>query len=139
MKRTYLVSGKNANWRGVMHLMANDVCEAIGKGEEVQVQVGPVKRTKAENALLHALISELSRKLEWAGQRRDPETWKRLLVAAWCRADGAEVETVPALDGQGLDVVPVRTSGLTKRACADLIEWIQWWGTEQGVLWEERR
>ena len=57
----------------------------------------------------------------------------RLLVAAWSRVQGQAIEVLPALDGHGVDIVPVRTSKLTKSECADLITFIQAWGVENGV------
>ena len=42
-------------------------------------------------------------------------------AAAWCREQGLSVEVLPALDGHGVDIVPVRTSKLTRGECADLI------------------
>jgi hypothetical protein len=94
-------------------------------------------RTLPENSLLHALIGEVARKIEWAGKKRDAETWKRLLVAAWCRVHGESVEVLPALDGHGVDIVPARTSKLTKKECADLIEYIYAWGAENGITWDD--
>lgn len=103
------------------------------------VSVGEPTRSSAENNLLHALIDDISRKLEWAGKKREPETWKRLLVAAWCRVHGESVEILPALDGHGVDIVPARTSKLTRKECADLIEFVMAWAIDQGVEIEERR
>ena len=94
------------------------------------VTVAEPTRTGAENALLHALIGEIAAKHEWAGKKRDAEIWKRLLVASWCRVIGESVEILPALDGHGVDIVPARTSALSKRECADLITYIQCWMAE---------
>ena len=103
------------------------------------VTVGEPTRTGAENRLLHALISEVSAKKEWAGKKQDAETWKRLLVAAWCRVVGETIEILPAIDGHGVDIVPMRTSGLSKKECADLIEFIYAWGANvAGITWSER-
>lgn len=102
-----------------------------------KVTIAPPSRSLEENSLLHALISEISAKVEWAGKKREPETWKRLLVAAWCRVHGESVEILPALDGHGVDIVPARTSKLSKKECADLIEFIYAWGTEQGVIFRD--
>lgn len=52
------------------------------------------------------------------------------------RAEGQPVTILPALDGNGVELVPVRTSGLGKRACADLIEFVFAWGAENGVTWD---
>lgn len=107
-------------------------------GDDFEVVIRQPKRTSAENRMLHALIAELARKLEWAGERRDAETWKRLLVAAWLRTEGKSAQYLPALDGHGVDIVPVRTSRLSKKDCGELIDWITWFGTEQGVRWDAR-
>lgn len=95
-------------------------------------------RTTSENSLLHALISEIAGQIDWAGRKREPETWKRLLVASWCRVHGESVEILPALDGHGVDIVPVRTSKLSKKECADLIEYIYAWGSENGIIWSAK-
>ena len=96
-------------------------------------------RSLAENAMLHALLTEISNKVEWAGKKRDAETWKRLLTAAWCRARGEHVEMLPALDGHGVDIVFRRTSQLTVSECAELIEYVQAWAVDQGVKLKEHR
>lgn len=57
-------------------------------------------------------------------------------MASWCRVRGEPLEILPALDGHGVDIVPVRTSKLSKRDAADLISYIEAWGTEMGVMWK---
>jgi NinB protein len=106
------------------HLMA---------GRRMVLELREEKRSLAENAMLHALLSQISHKVEWAGKKRDMETWKRLLTAAWLRARGEPVEMLPALDGHGIDVVFRRTSQLTRAECADLIEFVMAWAAENGV------
>lgn len=102
-------------------------------GHRMVLELRPETRSSQENRLLHALIGEIAAQKEWAGAKREPETWKRLLVAAWSRVHGQAIEVLPALDGHGVDIVPVRTSKLTKSECADLITFIQAWGVENGV------
>lgn len=92
-----------------------------------KVTIEPPKRSGEQNAMLHALITEVADTCEWFGRKWDAETWKRLLVSAWSRTHGAAVLIVPALDGQGVDMVPTRTSKLSKAECCDLIEFIQAW------------
>lgn len=89
-------------------------------------------RNLAQNARLHARLTEISGGREWAGRRRDVETWKRLLTAAWLRARGESVEILPALDGHGVDVVFRRTSDLTTSECAELMEFIDAWEAAHG-------
>jgi len=106
------------------HLMA---------GQRMVVEVRQETRSLAENAMLHALLGQISREVEWAGKKRDVETWKRLLVAAWCRAKGEHIEMLPALDGHGVDIVFRRTSQLTRSECAELIEYVLAWSAEHGI------
>lgn len=103
-------------------------------GNRLTLEIKPEKRSSAENRLLHALIGEIAKQVEWAGAKREPEVWKRLLTAAWCREQGLSVEVLPALDGHGVDIVPVRTSKLTRGECADLITYVQAWAASHGVF-----
>lgn len=103
-------------------------------GHKLQLDCKPETRSSAENRMLHALIGEISRQKEWAGAKRDIECWKRLLTAAWCRTRGESVEILPALDGHGVDIVPARTSKLTKAECSDLIGYVQAWASDNGVV-----
>lgn len=97
------------------------------------IEVKEATRTVEANARLHATIADVAEQVQWAGQYRDVETWKRLLVAAWLRARGEHTEWLPALDGCGVDVVFRKTSTLTGRECSELCEYIYSWGVENGV------
>lgn len=102
-------------------------------GNRLVLELRPETRSLAENAMLHALLGEIAKTVPWAGQKRNIETWKRLMTAAWLRARGQSVEVLPALDGHGIDVVYVPTSTLTKAEAADLIEFVLCWSAEHGV------
>lgn len=102
-------------------------------GHRLVIEVRQEKRSDAENRLLHAMLGYISKHMEWAGKKRDSETWKRLLTAAWLRARGEHIEMLPALDGCGIDVVFRRTSDLTRSECAELIEFIYAWGAENDL------
>lgn len=96
-------------------------------GHKLVLSVKPETRNEAQNALLHAMLTEIAAEREWAGAKRDIEVWKRLLVASWLRARGESVEILPALDGHGVDCVFRRTSKLTKAELAELVEYIEAW------------
>ena len=106
-------------------------------GRRMVIEVKEEKRSDKENRLLHAMLTHISRTQEWVGQKRDVEVWKRLLTAAWCRANGEQIELLPALDGYGVDIVFRRTSQLTRKECADLIEFIFSWGANNDVVFPE--
>lgn len=103
------------------------------QGRPVVLTVGEETRNLAQNALLHALLTDIAKSHEWAGAKRDAETWKRLMVGAWCRANGEQIELLPALDGHGVEVVFRRTSKMTKVEVADLIEFIHAWQAEHSA------
>lgn len=91
------------------------------------VTISEPTRTLDQNAALHAVLQEISEQREWAGKKWDVDTWKRLLTAAWVRAEGGTVTMVPAIDGAGFDVIYQRTSDLTKQECSSLIEYVTAW------------
>lgn len=100
-------------------------------GHKLTLELKPETRSDASNRLLHALLTEIAKTHEWAGKKRDVETWKRLLVAAWTRARGESTEILPALDGHGVDVVFRRTSKMTGAEVSELIEFIEAWRAMQ--------
>lgn len=102
-------------------------------GHRLIFEVKEAKRSTAENALLHAMLTHIAKNQSWAGNQHGVETWKRLLVAAWCRARGEQIELLPALDGHGVDIVFRRTSELNVRECAELIEFVYAWGAMNDV------
>lgn len=107
------------------------IMRRLGDGRAVVMTLEDERRNLEQNALLHALLTDISRRREWAGKRRDPETWKRLFVAAWCRSRGEHIEVLPALDGHGIDVVFRRTSKMSKPEVAELIDYIQAWDAHE--------
>lgn len=97
------------------------------------VRIDEEKRTSSENALLHVVLTELAAQAVWHGQKLPMEVWKRLCVAAWLREEGEKPMLVPALDGHGFDVIFEKTSKLSKKQCARLIDWIYSFGSQLGV------
>jgi hypothetical protein len=92
-----------------------------------RVRVDEPKRTLDQNARLHAELQGIAETVEWAGKKRDVETWKRLLTAAWLRARGEPIELLPAIDGAGVDVVFRATSMLSAHEMSELIDYIGSW------------
>ena len=60
------------------------------------VRIEPPRRNLDQNAALHAKITEISQRMQWCGKRLDVDTWKRLLVGAWSRAENEPVTMLPA-------------------------------------------
>jgi hypothetical protein len=121
-KRIFILAHLQARMR------ASECVASAPEGWRVTVE--PPRRSGEQNAKLHALIGEIAERVEWAGRKWPAEVWKRLLVSAWCRTHGSAVLIVPALDGQGVDMVPTRTSTLNKAECSELLEFVQAWAAE---------
>lgn len=92
-------------------------------------------RSDAQNRLLHARLGDVAKHCEWAGEKRDVDTWKRLFTSAWFRVQGEHIEMLPALDGNGVDIVYASTTKLSRRQCVALSDFILAWGSEREVPW----
>ena len=106
----------------------------VAGGARLVLEVKPEKRSSPQNARLHAMLTELSLRVDWCGKKLPMEVWKRLCMAAWMREERQSPQLVPALDGNGVDIIYERTSRLTKDECGRLMEWIEAFAAERGVL-----
>lgn len=122
-RRIFVLSHELARRRAI------ETVQAAPRGYIVQVQA-PTRNLDI-NAALHALIGEIADRVEYAGRHWDIETWKRLLVASWCRANSEQVVVLPALDGAGVDIVFRRTAQMTQGEVRDLMAFIESWMAER--------
>lgn len=90
------------------------------------------QRSLDQNSKLHAMVTDISKQVQWAGAWMDVTDWKRLFSAALY---GQKV--VPSLDGQGFTVIVRHTSDMKKKECSDLIEFISAWAAERGVVFKD--
>lgn len=95
--------------------------------------VRPPNRSKDQNALLHDALTDISKQVEWKGQRFNVVTWKRLCVASWLREIGEAYDLIPALDGNGFDVIYEHTSDLNVSQMKSLLDWVSAFGAENNV------
>lgn len=100
-----------------------------------KIVIKDLDRSSEQNKLLHARLTDIANQVEHAGKKWDVLIWKRLLTAAWLREAGERPQMIPALDGHGFDVVYERTSKLSVKQCAELLDWIEAFGGEHGVRW----
>lgn len=108
-------------------------------GHPMVLELRKQTRSLKENAMLHAMLSYISKNMDWAGAKRDVDTWKRLMVAAWCRARREQIEILPAIDGHGVDIVFRKTSKLNRAECAELIEFIFAWAAMNDMVIPEQK
>lgn len=91
------------------------------------VEVKPKTRSLEQNAALWAMLTDVSRQVDWHGQKLTPEDWKHVFSASL-----KQQRAVPGLDG-GFVVLGQSTSKMTVREMSDLMEIITAFGAERGV------
>lgn len=95
------------------------------------VTIRPGDRTLEQNAKLWAMLSDVSRQKP-QGRKHTPDVWKSLFM----HACGHEVQFEVGLYGQPFPV-GFRSSRMTKAQMTELIDFIDAWGTENGVNWSD--
>jgi hypothetical protein len=79
---------------------------AIATAEEGStVALGPQTRSGDQNAKFHAICTDIANsQKKWAGKRRTAEEWKVLLVSGHTVATAGEVEIVPGLENEFVNI-----------------------------------
>jgi hypothetical protein len=93
------------------------------------------KRTLEQNAMIHALCTDVAAQVEWAGKKRDVEAWKDIFTAALMSAKH-ELDVVPGING-GFVLLGMHTSQMNVAEAAELIELIIAFGTEREVRFHD--
>ena len=99
------------------------------RGGPVVISLGREKRSSDQNALLWAILTDVSEQVDWYGRRLTKEEWKDVFSAAW-----KQQEVVPGING-GFVVMGVRTSKMSKAQLSELVEIIYAFGAEKTVKW----
>lgn len=91
------------------------------------------RRSDPQNRRFHAMVSDIAKQVQWAGLWWEPEDWKKLLLGA---KFGQTVGPNPF--GHGLLIMNTRRSSkLDKSEMNDLINEMQAFGDENGVVWSD--
>jgi hypothetical protein len=96
-------------------------------GRRYVVEVRPEKRSDEQNRRMWALLSDLSKQVDWHGCKLTAEEWKDVVSAALKRQ-----KVVPGIDG-GFVVLGLRTSQMSVAEMAELQTLIEAFGAHQGV------
>lgn len=100
--------------------------------DNTTVEFRAPRRSLDQNAKLWAMLSDISRQVEWHGQKLTAEDWKTIGTASLrkCRF-------VPGIDPGTVVPLGLRTSDMTKAEMAELIESLFAFGAERGVQWTD--
>lgn len=102
---------------------------ALMAGHRMVLEVKPSTRSLEQNARLWAMLSDISRQVDWYGRKLTPDEWKNVFSAALKKQ-----EVVPGIDG-GFVVLGLSTSKMTKAEMCDLMELMNAFGAERNVNW----
>lgn len=95
------------------------------------VQIKEPTRSLDQNALLWALLSDVSKQVNWYGQKLTAEEWKDVFSASLKKQ-----KVVPGLDG-GFVVCGQRTSKMSKSEFSELCELIMAFGAQHDVKFQK--
>lgn len=121
MQPTIILNGKDARERAKRWI--------DGAPINCAVSFKASKRSLPQNAMLWARLTEVATQVEWHGVKLSAEDWKDLFTAALNRS-----RVVPGLDG-GFVVLGQRTSDMTKEEMGQLLDLIDAFAAERGVVW----
>jgi len=99
-----------------------EAIKALPDGYVVTIQ--EPKRTVQQNAMMWAMLGEVSKQVIWHGQTLSSEEWKHVFTAALKRQ-----KVVPGLDG-GFVVLGQSTSRMSKKEISDLVELMRAFGSD---------
>lgn len=110
-----------------------DRARAIQIIQRVDLEAGMVwslreeARSDPQNRRMWAMLRDISRQVEWYGQKLKDEDWKHIFSASV-----EKQRAVPGLDG-GFVVLGVSTRKQSKRWFSDMFEVMEAFAAEQGV------
>lgn len=104
---------------------AHRLIELVPNGAVLSIK--PARRTNDQNALMWAMLSEISRARP-EGRELTPDVWKMVMM----HACGHAVQFEIGLNGQPFPM-GFRSSRLSKAQMTDLIEFIMCFAAEKGV------
>ena len=125
MKKTFILTNEFVRTRAIQTIMNLEL--------DHKVRISPADlRNLDQNAKMWAMLTDISKQVNWYGQYLHPEEWKDVLTAALKKQ-----KVVPGIEG-GFVAIGARTSQMSKREMMDLITLAYAFGNEHNVVWTEK-
>lgn len=102
-------------------------------GHRMVLEVKKETRSSEQNRRLWAMLTEVSQRVDWYGQKLSPEDWKHVFTASL-----QKTRAVPGIDG-GIVVLGQSTSKMTKAEMTELQDLIEAFAAERGIVFEPER
>lgn len=97
----------------------------------LSVTIADEKRSDASNRKMWAMLRDISRQVEWYGQKLKDEDWKHIFSASV-----EKQRAVPGLDG-GFVVLGLSTRKQSQKWFSDMFEVMEAFAAERGVRWTQ--
>lgn len=98
-------------------------------GHRVQLKAQTETRTIKQNAMMWSCLTDLSKQVDWYGQKLSPDDWKHVLTASLRKQ-----RAVPGIDG-GFVVIGLSTSKMTIQEMIEMVDLCHAFGSDKGVNW----
>lgn len=98
-----------------------------------RVEFKAAKRTLPMNDKLWAMLTDISRQVEWHGRRLTPGDWKDVFTASVRNS-----RVVPGIDPGTFVVLGLHTSDMSKDEFSDLLELMNAFSAEHGVVFQDQ-
>lgn len=123
--------------RAIVHIKAPADRKLIARWagnvpEGTTVEFRAPRRSLDQNALMWSLLGQISKKVDWYGQKLTSEDWKDVLTASLRRT-----RVVPGIDAGTFVPLGMRTSQMTKEEMNDVIELAYAFGAQHDVKFRE--
>ena len=100
-------------------------------GHRMVLTLAPATRSLDQNAKMWACLTDISKQVDWYGQKLSPDDWKQVLSASLRKQ-----RAVPGIDG-GFVVVGLSTSQMTIAEMSEMIELAHAFGADKGVIFHD--
>jgi len=133
--RKFSVNRHNAI--AAIHEITRAIYAFMEPGTDCKVQVSQDNdRTPEQNKKMWAMLGDVSRQVKWRVDNNyiymTPDDWKDVLTAGLKK----HAKLAQGIDG-GVVMLGCRTSKMSTKELAELIEFIYWFGSENSVKWTE--
>ncbi len=122
------------------HAVASAIIEHLKRATaRVVVEIRDPRRTNPQNDRMWAMLTDISNQVEWdidgVKQKLTPEEWKEIITAGLA---GETRRVARGMDG-GFVILGTRTSRMSIKRHGELMDLIDAFGTQQGVVWTAPR
>lgn len=123
--------------QSLMNNLWPKVKESLKSGKKFMLEIKEQSKTRDQERLYHAIISDISKQAQHMGAKWEAEDWKRLLVDQFMRQHLEVTKVIPNLDNNGIVQLGFQTRNFTKEQASEFVEFLLAWCVENGIELKE--